>query len=102
MTEDEAILPEGWTLERLREVGQSPTVQLLPSSTPVFFFQDPPGSPEPVTHALEPEVIIDFRYRVLVRAVRDPEWYMGEFNDEGAVMCWGAYGSDLLRAIRAM
>lgn len=34
---------------------------------------------------------------ILVR--HDEDWYMGDADDDGTVICWGAYGTDLREAI---
>jgi len=39
----------------------------------------------------------------LVRdANHDDNWYMGELADDGTVICWSAYASDLGEAINAL
>lgn len=99
---DESVLPEGWTLARIREVSQSPAAELWPTTVRVFLETYPPGeSASPVRTRIEPESIIRFEYMVLVRGVDDPDWYMGQVHD-GDVDCWGSYGPDLEAAIRAM
>jgi hypothetical protein len=98
----EPALPDGWTLERLREVSQSPVVEVLPNTVPVFLETFPHGNnTDLVRTPLEPELIISFRYMILLRVVGEPEWYMGEQHGD-EVIAWGSYGPDLGGAIRAM
>ncbi|MGK5543358.1 hypothetical protein ACSNOH_01230 [Streptomyces sp. URMC 127] len=47
---------------------------------------------------LRPDVILSFHELCLVRD--DGEWFMGQLNNDGSVICWASYGSDLAEAIR--
>jgi hypothetical protein len=95
-------LPDGWTLERLREVSQDPSADLWPTDTVVLTESNPNGASEPIREALVPDVIIRFAYLTLVRPVGENDWYMGQVNERGEVVCWGSYGPDLEAAVRAL
>ncbi|MCX4721590.1 hypothetical protein OG818_38435 [Streptomyces virginiae] len=49
---------------------------------------------------LHPDVILAFHQLCLVRD--DGEWFMGQLDDDGSVICWASYGSDLAEAIRSL
>ncbi|WP_327130336.1 hypothetical protein OG311_02075 [Streptomyces sp. NBC_01343] len=49
---------------------------------------------------LRPDVILAFHELCLVRD--GGEWFMGQLDDDGSVICWGSYGSDLAEAIRGL
>ncbi|MFE3073894.1 hypothetical protein [Streptomyces sp. NPDC059247] len=49
---------------------------------------------------LRPDVILAFHEMCLVRD--DGEWFMGRLDDDGFVICWASYGSDLAEAIRSL
>ncbi len=51
---------------------------------------------EPLQH----DVILAFHELCLVRD--DGEWFMGQLDDDGSVICWASYGSDLAEAIRSL
>ncbi|MFB7057792.1 hypothetical protein [Streptomyces vinaceus] len=50
---------------------------------------------------LRPDVLLAFHELCLVRH-DDGEWYMGQLDDDGSVICWGSYGSDLAEAVRGL
>lgn len=87
-------LPEGWEIGRVRRVAQG-DAELLPPDTPAVV--DVAGSHE----SLNPSCTISFGGLCLVLS-DDGEWYMGELGADGVIVCWGSYGSDLERAIRAL
>ncbi|MFB7338714.1 hypothetical protein ACFCZ6_01480 [Streptomyces hydrogenans] len=49
---------------------------------------------------LRPNVMLAFHELCLVRD--DGEWFMGQLDDDGSVICWASYGSDLAEAIRSL
>ena len=49
---------------------------------------------------LIPRAIVQVGGLILVR--HDDNWYMGELADDGTVICWSAYASDLGEAINAL
>ncbi|GAA3255559.1 hypothetical protein GCM10010493_32400 [Streptomyces lavendulae subsp. grasserius] len=49
---------------------------------------------------LQPDVILSFHGLCLARA--DAEWFMGELEADGSLICWASYGSDLAEAIRGL
>ncbi|MGV9270460.1 hypothetical protein ACWDRR_38135 [Kitasatospora sp. NPDC003701] len=91
-------LPDGWTLERVRALSGDGTAALLPLERLVVV--EWAGQADYET--LSPEVIIDFHGLCLVRAAGDDDWYMGELDSDGSVVCWSSYGSDLGDAIRGL
>ncbi|MFF4102840.1 hypothetical protein [Streptomyces sp. NPDC001903] len=50
--------------------------------------------------SLRPDVILAFHELCLARD--GGEWYMGQLDDDGSVICWSSYGSDLAEAIRGL
>ncbi|MER6443745.1 hypothetical protein [Streptomyces venezuelae] len=49
---------------------------------------------------LQPDVMLAFHELCLAR--HDGEWFMGQLDDKGSVICWASYGSDLAEAIRSL
>ncbi|MFF2651059.1 hypothetical protein [Streptomyces sp. NPDC058045] len=49
---------------------------------------------------LRPDVVLGFHELCLVRD--GGEWFMGRLDDDGSVICWGCYGSELAEAIRGL
>ena len=90
-------LPVGWTLERVREVGQlRDAPQLLDRKTPVAL-DTPEGA-----QAIAPSVLIECGGLVLVLDSVEGEWLMGQQADDGSVECWSSYGPDLAFALRSL
>ena len=90
-------LPVGWTLERVREVGQlRDPPHLLDRSTRVTI--DTPNG----VQVIDPSVLIDCGGLVLVLDSADSERLMGQQADDGSVMCWSSYGNDLEFALRSL
>ncbi|MFJ9447899.1 hypothetical protein ACIRRH_39640 [Kitasatospora sp. NPDC101235] len=91
-----AGLPTGWTIERVRSASGDPEAALLSLERLVVV--------EEYGHAdyipLQPDVILSFHDLCLVRAKDD--WFMGQLDDDGSVICWASYGSDLDEAIRGL
>lgn len=90
-------LPDGWTIERVRSASGDPEAALLPLERLVVVVEDH-GHPGRTT--IEPDVILAFHSLCLARA--DNDWYMGELDADGSLVCWGSYGPDLGEAIRGL
>lgn len=86
-------LPDGWTVDRVREVAQG-DAELLALDT-VVLLDDRMGYV-----ALVPSTIISFTGLCLVLNADDGLWYMGQLDDGGTIVCWSAYGDDLEEATR--
>lgn len=90
-------LPDGWTLERVREVGQlRDAPRLLDRGTPVTL-DTPEGR-----QAIEPAGLIECGGLILVFDSAKSEWLMGQQADDGSVMCWSSYGADLEFALQSL
>ncbi|MEV7924063.1 hypothetical protein [Kitasatospora sp. NPDC088264] len=89
-------LPDGWTIERVCSASGDPEAALLTLERLVVVEEH--GRADYVS--LRPDVILAFHGLCLVRA--DDDWYMGELDFDGSVICWAAYGSDLGEAIQGL
>lgn len=89
-------LPAGWTIERVRALSGDPSAVPLSLDRLVVVEAAGQGDYEP----LRPDVILAFHELCLVRD--DGEWFMGQRDDDGSVICWASYGSDLVEAIRSL
>jgi len=91
-------LPEGWTLERVVEVGQlAAGASLLDlDQIRVTNVGGPDGD-----ERMSPSVAIDTGAGLCLCLDSDGYWYMAQLAD-GIVACWGSYGSDLADALRAL
>lgn len=89
-------LPDGWTIERVRSASGDPEAALLPLERIVVAEEH--GRADYAL--LRPEVILSFHDLCLVRA--DDDWYMGQLDSDGSVICWASYGSDLGEAIQGL
>ncbi|GHF60466.1 hypothetical protein GCM10010218_47380 [Streptomyces mashuensis] len=95
----EELLPDGWTIERVREVSGDGSA--VPVPVPVgarLVVADEPGGDDYVL--LRPDVILAFHGLCLVR--HEGEWYMGHFEDDGSVICWSCYDTDFSEAVRGL
>ncbi|MFI6121332.1 hypothetical protein ACIBCU_15995 [Streptomyces sp. NPDC051064] len=91
-----AQLPQGWTLEQIRDVsGDHEAVVLDPNRT--VKWTAVAGADEP----MQPEIVLGFHNLCLVKPVHDDDWYMGSLYDDGSIDCWSAYG-DLHEALRGL
>ncbi|SKC41464.1 hypothetical protein [Krasilnikoviella flava] len=84
-------LGDGWTIERVRDYANDPTATELSLDRDAHFDD---GS---IRVHLQPSAIVKVGGLVLVRD--DDDWYMGQTDARGAVICWGSYGRDLGGAI---
>lgn len=86
-------LPEGWSIEKIEELGMKVV-------TGIYQAVEQCGSGlEP----LDPKCIIDCDgayYLVLDRS--DSEWHMGLIGTDGIIECWASYGESLEAAIAAL
>ncbi|MFD5421779.1 hypothetical protein ACFWJT_27560 [Streptomyces sp. NPDC127069] len=89
-------LPAGWTMERVRALSGDPSAVSLSFDRLVVLEVAGQGDYEP----LRPDVILAFHDLCLVRD--DGEWFMGQLDDDGSVICWASYGSDVAEAIRGL
>jgi hypothetical protein len=88
-------LPDGWTLDRVREVAQG-DAELLSLDTVVLL------DDRSDYVALAPSAIISFTGLCLVLNGDDGLWYMGQLDDDGTIVCWSAYSADLEEAILSL
>jgi hypothetical protein len=92
----DAGLPAGWTIERVRALSGDSSAAPLSLDRLVVVEVAGQGDYEP----LRPDVILAFHELCLVRD--DGEWFMGQLDDDGSVICWASYGPDLAEAIRSL
>jgi hypothetical protein len=94
----EAELPEGWTLERIRELSQCPTADFMPTSVHVIVQSQQANNRGGPVH-VEPELIIRFDDYALVKPLGQPDWYVGQVRGVDEIYVVSA-GSDLHDALR--
>ena len=89
-----ADLPDGWTLDRIRALSRDSAATLLAPERLVVV--------ELPLHCdyetLPAEIVISFHDLCLVKSEND-DWYMGQLESDGSVICWASYGTDLGSAI---
>lgn len=91
-----ADLPDGWTIERVRRTSGDAEADLLSLERLVVVEQH--GSAD--YDVLRPDLILSFHDLCLARV--DDEWFMGQTDADGSVICWASYGPDLAEAIRGL
>ncbi|GAA1158268.1 hypothetical protein F4556_000311 [Kitasatospora gansuensis] len=89
-------LPDGWTIERVRTASRDAEAELLPLERLVVLEEH--GHPDYTP--LRPDLILSFHGLCLVRS--DDDWYMGDLDTDGSIVCWSSYGTDLGEAIRGL
>ncbi len=92
----EGRLPEGWTLERIKDMGiAAPAIV----TRPVNVLEDlADGLVE-----LDPMVILDLGGGYCLALIDDSDgWHMGQWTAADTIVCWGSYGPDLEYAINAL
>ncbi|MEU9080381.1 hypothetical protein ACFYUY_26455 [Kitasatospora sp. NPDC004745] len=89
-------LPHGWTIERVRSASGDAAAELLPLERLVVLEEHGAADYE----VLAPDVILSFHGLCLARAAG--EWFMGELDGDGSLVCWSSYGPDLGEAVRAL
>ncbi|MFC5722564.1 hypothetical protein ACFP1Z_20555 [Streptomyces gamaensis] len=92
----ESRLPAGWTIEHVRALSGDRGAVLLPLDR--FVVAEDSGHRDYTP--LQPETILGFHDLCLV--LHDGEWFMGQIDDDGSVICWASYGADLGQAIRCL
>ncbi|MFF7251568.1 hypothetical protein ACFZBU_47875 [Embleya sp. NPDC008237] len=90
-------LPDGWTLQRIRDVSGDREAVVLDTERVVTYL----GQPYAPDEVLQPEIVLGFHGLCVVKAVDDDDWYMGSLNSDGTVDCWDAY-DDLWNALRGL
>ncbi|MFF7249912.1 hypothetical protein ACFZBU_39180 [Embleya sp. NPDC008237] len=90
-------LPDGWTLQRIRDVSGDREAVVLDTDRVVTYLGRPHGPDE----VLQPEIVLGFHGLCVVKAVDDDDWYMGGLNSDGTIECWEAY-DDLRNALRGL
>lgn len=89
-------LPAGWTIERVRALSGDPSA--VPLSVDRLVVVEVAGRSD--YEPLRPDVILAFHELCLVS--NDGEWFMGQLEDDGSVICWASYGSDPAEAMRSL
>lgn len=87
-------LGEGWTIERVRTHSGDAAAEELPLERSAFLDEGHGLIP------LTPRAMVKVGGLILVR--HNDDWYTGDLDDEGTVVCWSAYAPDLGSAIDAM
>lgn len=101
---DEAALPAGWTLARVREL--EPAAELLDPAKHYVVADQRPQQTE--YEVLYPTVVISFTGLCLCLVPEDEgpaRWWMGQLDDsDGSIACWSPYAEadDLEHAIRSL
>lgn len=99
---DDSLLPEGWTLARVREI--EPSAELLDPADHHVVADERPASRD--YQVLRASAILSFSglCLCLVSAPGEPdEWWMGQLDSsDGSIVCWSDYGPDLEAAIRGL
>ncbi|MFJ1865438.1 hypothetical protein ACIOD1_12485 [Streptomyces sp. NPDC088097] len=92
----------GWTVERIRSVSRDLSATVLSPDRIVLVESAVAGAGGAAAGyaRLRPAVILAFHDLCLVQ--EEDEWYMGQLNTDGSVVCWASYGSDLEAALRAL
>ncbi|MFF0715894.1 hypothetical protein ACWEVM_09510 [Streptomyces bauhiniae] len=87
-------LPEGWTLQRIRDVSGDQEAVVLGTDRVVRLVLG-------TLRTLRPELVLGFHSLCIVKPLYDADWYMGSLHADGSVDCWTAYG-DLHEALRGL
>lgn len=95
---DKGILPDGWTLDEIRERADDVTAELLDPDTRVLLDAPHPNQGS----VMVVDLMIGFGGDLcLARSVdhgnRFGEWFMGHRGEP--IRCWAGYGTDLGAAI---
>jgi len=91
-----ADLPAGWTIERVRHASGDAGADLLPVDRLVVVERHGAADYE----VLQPDLILSFHDLCLARACG--EWFIGQIDTDGSVICWASCGPDLAEAIRGL
>ncbi|MEV8529781.1 hypothetical protein AB0451_37715 [Streptomyces sp. NPDC052000] len=90
-------LPEGWTLQQVRDVSGDERAEVLSPDRSVVYC----GVVSAADEALYPTLVLGFGVLCIVKVANDNDWYMGSLNDDGSVICWSIY-DDLHEALRGL
>ncbi|MGW2820900.1 hypothetical protein ACWC24_07815 [Streptomyces sp. NPDC001443] len=93
----DARLPQGWTLQRIRDVSGDREAVALDPDRPVKWVGVGQEHEMP-----RPEIVLGFHSLCLVMPVDDDGWYMGSLHEDGSVVCWTSYGANLYEALRGL
>ncbi|MFD4904752.1 hypothetical protein, partial [Kitasatospora purpeofusca] len=91
-----ADLPDGWTIEQVRRASGDAEADLLSLERLVVVEQHDSADYD----VLRPDFILSFHGLCLARA--GGEWFMGELDTDGSLICWASYGPDLAEAVRGL
>lgn len=98
----EEALPDGWTLDRVREVAKDSAAKFESDDVRVLIESYPHGNNVEVElEPVEASVILRFHDLALVRPKGEDDWYMGQRLGQ-EIRCWASYGPDLEAAIRGL
>lgn len=86
--------PDGWTLQRIREVSGDHRAEVLDPDRTVAYY-------DAADEVLHPTLVLGFGELCIVKVLGDDDWHMGSLNDDGSVICWAVYG-DLYEALRGL
>ncbi|MGW3516269.1 hypothetical protein [Streptomyces hydrogenans] len=91
-------LPDGWTIERVRRAADDPEATLLTLDRQVVV-----EDRDRRDHvSLRPDTILGFPAFDLSLVRVGDDWYMGQLETDGSVLCRAIYGTDLGAVIRGM
>ncbi|MGW4996591.1 hypothetical protein ACWEP8_02905 [Streptomyces hydrogenans] len=91
-------LPDGWTIERVRRASEDPEAAVLTLDRLVVV-EDRDGRDY---ESLRPDTILGLpTFNMALVRVGD-DWYMGQLETDGSVLCWAIYGTDLGLVIRGL
>ncbi|MFB0629611.1 hypothetical protein [Streptomyces sp. AB3(2024)] len=89
-------LPDGWMIEQVRRASGDAEADLISLERLVVVEQY--GSAD--YDVLQPDLILSFHGLCLARD--GGEWFMGQIDADGSVICWASYGPDLAGAIHGL
>ena len=90
-------LPSGWSIERLRELGGATEFDVV-EQTSLVAYQVASASGSGDLQKFTIDAAIDFAGLWLVHSTADDQWWMGQAGDDGEIICWSSYGTDLEEA----
>ncbi|MFD9822353.1 hypothetical protein [Streptomyces violascens] len=91
-------LPEGWTIERVRFAAEDPEADLLILNRLVVVEDHDRMD----YTSLQPDIILALLSFGLCLVRVDDDWYMGQLEADGSIVCWASYGTGLGEAIRGL
>ncbi|WP_053644855.1 hypothetical protein [Streptomyces sp. XY431] len=93
-----ALLPDGWTIEQVRSASGDAEADLLSLERLVVVERHGCADYD----VLQPYVVIAFHSYDMCLARVGEDWFMGQLDPDGSVVCWASYGPDLAEAIRGL